>query len=426
MDKLLWQLIQQEIERQEETIELIPSENFVDLQTLFIVGSPLMNKYAEGYPGKRYYPGNYIIDKIENLAKDRALKAFGLNDTEWTVNVQPYSGSPANLATYLGLIEPDEKIMGLNLFSGGHLTHGHSASYSGKLFHSIQYSINYKSERIDYEELERLALKYKPKIIISGTTAYPRKIDFQKIGKIAKRVNAHHIADIAHIAGLVIAKLHPSPFPYADVVTMTTHKTLRGPRGAVIFMRKKSLVNGQNIEERINRSVFPGLQGGPHIHTIAGIAYAFGQAKKNAFLSYQRNIIKNCQVLANELKKLGFKLYTNGSDNHLLIIDLKPLGLSGREAEKILEESNIIANRNSLPHDTSPFNPSGLRLGTPAVTSRGMRKNEIKIIARFIYEVLHDKRNVRKKVIALSKKFPLPYKKWLKLIYSTLTTLTHR
>jgi len=409
MDKKLWQIIEKEIKRQEETLELIPSENFVDLETLFIVGSPLMNKYAEGYPGKRYYPGNKFIDEIENLAKERALKAFKLNPDEWAVNVQPYSGSPANLAVYLALAEPGETIMGLNLFHGGHLTHGHKVSYTGKLFKSVQYGVNPETETIDYEELEKLALEYKPKIIISGTTAYPRIIDFKRIGEIAKKVGAYHVADIAHIAGLVIAGLHPSPFPFADVVTMTTHKTLRGPRGAVIFMKKE-------LEEKINKSVFPGLQGGPHMQTIAGIAYAFGRALKKDFFNYQKQIVKNAKFLAEELKKRGFKLYTNGTDNHLMMIDLKPLNLDGKTAENLLERANIIANRNSLPSDTLPFNPTGIRLGTPAVTSRGMKEKEMKLIAEFFERILIKKEKpekIKKEVIKLTKMFPLPYRKWL-------------
>jgi len=410
MDKKLWQIIEKEIKRQEETLGLIPSENFVDLETLFIVGSPLMNKYAEGYPGKRYYPGNKYIDEIENLAKERALKAFKLNPNEWSVNVQPYSGSPANLAVYLGLINPGETIMGLNLFHGGHLTHGHKVSYTGKLFNSIQYGV--KDKGIDFEELEKLALEHKPKIIISGTTAYPRILDFKKFYEISKKVGAYHVADIAHIAGLVIAGLHPSPFPYADVVTMTTHKTLRGPRGAVIFMRKE-------LEDKINKSVFPGLQGGPHMHTIAGIAYAFGRALKKDFYNYQKQIIENSKKLAEELIKRGFELYTGGTDNHLMMIDLKPLGLDGKTAEVLLERANIIANRNSLPSDTSPFNPSGIRLGTPAITSQGMKEKEMIKIAEFFERILIKKEKpekVKREVIALTKKFPLPYRKWLKIV----------
>jgi glycine hydroxymethyltransferase len=406
----LWQIIEREIKRQEETLELIPSENFVDLETLFIIGSPLMNKYAEGYPGKRYYPGNKFIDEIENLAKERALKAFKLNPNEWSVNVQSYSGSPANLAVYLGLINPGETIMGLNLFHGGHLTHGHKVSYTGKLFNSIQYGV--KDKGIDFEELEKLALEHKPKIIISGTTAYPRILDFKKFYEISKKVGAYHVADIAHIAGLVIAGLHPSPFPYADVVTMTTHKTLRGPRGAVIFMRKE-------LEEKINKSVFPGLQGGPHMHTISGIAYAFGRALKKDFYNYQKQIIKNSKKLAEELMKRGFELYTGGTDNHLMMIDLKPLNLDGKTAESLLERANIVANRNSLPSDTSPFNPSGIRLGTPAITSRGMKEKEMIKIAEFFERILIKKEKpekIKKEVINLTKKFPLPYRKWLDVV----------
>jgi len=412
MDKRLWKIIDKEIERQEKTINLIPSENFVDLETLFIVGSPLMNKYAEGYPGKRYYPGNKFFDEIENLAKERALKAFKLNPKKWSVNVQLYSGSPANLAVYLGLINPGEKIMGLNLFHGGHLTHGHKASFTGKLFNSIQYGVNPKTGEIDYDEIKKLAFKYKPKIIISGTTSYPRIIDFQKIYQIAQKVNAYHVADIAHIAGLIIANLHPSPFPYSDIVTMTTHKTLKGPRGAVIFMKKE-------LEEKINKAVFPGLQGGPHMHTIAGIAYAFGKALKKDFYNYQKQILKNSKKLADELLKKGFKLYTNGTDNHLMIIDLKPLNLDGKTAENLLEKANIVANRNSLPNDISPFNPSGIRIGTPAITSRGMKEEEIKKISEFLERILIKKENpekIKKEVVELTKKFPLPYKKWRKLI----------
>ena len=453
MDKELWDLVKKEIKRQEECIDLIPSENLIDIETMFLVGSPLSNKYAEGYVGKRYYPGNEYIDKIEFLAKKRALKAFGLNPKIWDVNVQPYSGSPANLAVYLGLIEPGETIMGLNLFHGGHLTHGHKASYTGKLFKSVQYGVTslvnadttqmnsdknirvntlhnqrlsasknnisvnprydpHLSAFIDFDQLEKLALKHKPKIIISGTTAYPRILDFKKFYEISKKVGAYHVADISHIAGLVIAGLHPSPFPYADVVTMTTHKTLKGPRGAVIFMRKE-------LEDKINKSVFPGIQGGPHINTIAGIAYAFGRALKKEFKVYQKQIIKNSKKLSEELIKRGFELYTGGTDNHLMIIDLKPLNLDGKTAEALLERANIVANRNSLPFDTSPFNPSGIRLGTPTVTSRGMKEREMIKIAEFIERILIKKEKpekVKKEVIALTKKFPLSYRKWLKIV----------
>ncbi|MCL5257782.1 MAG: serine hydroxymethyltransferase [Patescibacteria group bacterium] len=411
MDNVLLNLLKKEIERQETTLELIPSENFVDLETLFFLGSPLVNKYAEGYPTKRYYPGNSYIDQIEKLAQGRALKAFNLNNRYWSVNVQPYSGSPANLEIYLALIQPGETIMGLNLFSGGHLSHGHKVSQTGRIFKSVQYAVNYQTERIDYGEVETLARKYKPKIIISGASAYPLRLDFKKFGQIAKNVGAYHLADISHIAGLVSANLHPSPFPFADIVMTTTHKTLRGPRGAVIFMRK-------NLEAIINKTVFPGFQGGPHIHTIAAIAYAFGQAKKKSFLLYQKQIIKNAQRLSFELKKRGFKLFADGTENHLMLIDLKPLGLDGRTAETVLEAAGIIANRNSLPGDLSPFNPSGLRLGAPAITSRGLKEKDMIMIADWFDHLLLQKKapiKIKKAVSLFLKRYPLPYRRWLKL-----------
>jgi glycine hydroxymethyltransferase len=398
-------IIKKEIKRQKETINLIPSENYVSKDILYAIGSPLTNKYSEGYPGKRYYPGNIYYDELEIYVQNLALKAFGLNPKKWSVNVQPYSGSPANLAVYLGLIKPGEKIMGLSLTSGGHLTHGHFVSYSGKLFKVKQYSVDEKTGLINYEELEKLALKFKPKIIISGTTSYPRKLDFKKFYEISKKVGAYHIADIAHIAGLVLAKLHPSPFPYSDVVTMTTHKTLRGPRGALIFMRKE-------LEDLINRSVFPGLQGGPHNNIIAGIGIMFEEALRKDFINYQKQIIKNSKKLSEELIKRGFKLYTNGTDNHLMVIDLKNLDIDGKQAEKILESANILANRNSLPGDKSPFYPTGLRLGTPAITTRGMKEKDMVKIADWIYRLLIKKENpkkIKKEVIKFLKNFPLPY-----------------
>lgn len=419
MDKILWRIIEKEIERQQTTIDLIPSENFVDLETLFLIGSPLTNKYAEGKVGKRYYPGNKFIDQIETLAQKRALKAFRLNENKWKVNVQPYSGSPANLAVYLALLKPGETLLGLNLFHGGHLTHGHQASYSGKLFKSISYHVNLSTGLIDYDEIERLAKKYKPKIIVSGTTSYPRKIDFQRIGTIAHQIGAWHLADISHIAGLVIADLHPSPFKWADIVTMTTHKTLKGPRGAVIFYR-------QEFGDIIEKSVFPGMQGGPHENIIAAIAFTFGQALSLSFKRYQRQIVKNAKAFEKYLKDFGFSLFTGGTDNHLLVIDLKPLGLSGYEAEKILEEANILANRNSLPSDKSPFKPSGLRLGTPAITSRGFKEKEIKIISEFLYKILilkYKPRLIKKEVIDFIYNYPIIYNEWLKVVKNQLSTI---
>lgn len=405
MKSLLKKLIKKEILRQKNTINLIPSENYVSKDILFALGSPLTNKYSEGYPGKRYYPGNEIYDKIETYVQNLALKAFKLNNRKWGVNVQPYSGSPANLEVYLALMNPGEKLLGFSLSSGGHLTHGHYANYSGKLFNVAQYSVNPKTGLLDYDEIYKIAKKFKPKIIISGLTAYPRKIEFKKFGEIAKKVGAYHVADISHIAGLVLAKLHPSPFPFSDVVTTTTHKTLRGPRGAIIYMKKE-------LEERINKSVFPGLQGGPHNNVIASIGLMFEEAISKKFLDYQRQIIKNAKALSKELINLGLKLWTNGTDNHLMLIDLKPLNINGKIAEKLLEKANILANRNTLPGDESPFNPSGLRLGTPAVTTRGMKEKEMIKIAKFIKRILIDQEDplkIKEEVIKLLSKFPLPY-----------------
>ncbi len=407
--KKIDKLIKKEVVRQQNSINLIPSENYVSQKVLDAIGSPLTNKYSEGYPGKRYYPGNEIYDKIEMYVQNLALKAFRLNQKNWSVNIQPYSGSPANLAVYLALMSPGDKLLGFSLTSGGHLTHGHFVNYSGKLFKVRQYSVNPKTGLLDYDEIYKLAKKFKPKLIVSGLTSYPRKIDFKKFGQIAKKVGAYHLADISHIAGLILANLHPTPFSYSDVVTTTTHKTLRGPRGALIFMRK-------HLEEKINKSVFPGLQGGPHNNIIAGIGVMFEEALTSKFIKYQQQILKNAKVLSKELMNLGFTLWTNGTDNHLMVIDLKPLGLNGKIAEEILESANILANRNTLPGDTSPFNPTGLRLGTPAVTSRGMKEKEMLKIAKFIKELLIDQKDpkkIKEEVIRFLCKFPLPYKKWL-------------
>lgn len=399
-------MIKLEILRQKYSINLIPSENYVSNDILYALGSPLTNKYSEGYPGKRYYPGNEIYDKIEIYTQKLALKAFGLNEKKWGVNVQPYSGSPANIAIYLALLNPKEKLLGFSLSSGGHLTHGHYVNYSGKLFKVKQYFVDKNTGLLNYEEIYKLAKKFKPKLIVSGLTSYPRKIDFKKFGEIAKKVGAFHLADISHIAGLVLAKLHQSPFPYADVVMTTTHKTLKGPRGAIIFMKKE-------LEDKINRSVFPGLQGGPHNNVIAAMGVMFEEALKKSFISYQKQILKNSKFLAKKLIELGFKLWTNGTDNHLMVIDLKPLNIDGKTAEKLLESANILANRNSLPGDQSPFNPTGLRLGTPAVTTRGMKEKDMEKIALFIKRILidmEDPRKVKQEVISFVSKFPLPYK----------------
>jgi len=386
-DKKLFGLIKKEIDRQKKDVDLIASENFVSKEVLEALGSPLTNKYSEGYPGKRYYPGNKYYDEIERLAQYYALKLFKLNPIKWHVNVQPYSGSPANLAVYSALLKPGETLLGMKLMSGGHLTHGHSVSVTGKFFKSIQYGVDEKGY-IDFKEVESLAKKHRPKIIVSGTTAYPRKINFKKFGEIAKSVNAYHLSDIAHIAGLILAGLHPSPFPYADAITTTTHKTLRGPRGAMIFCRKE-------IADLIDKAVFPSLQGGPHNNVTAAKAQAFYEALQPSFKKYQAQIIKNAKALAEHLKKRGFKLVTGGTDNHLILVDVRSFNLDGMTAEKLLEKNGIIANRNAITGDTSPFRPSGLRLGTPAMTSLGFKEKDMQEIAEKIYKILSYAKNQR-------------------------------
>jgi glycine hydroxymethyltransferase len=412
-DPRLGKLVSQELRRQQMTLDLIPSENIAPLAILEAVGSPLMNKYSEGYPGKRYYPGNIFYDDIERLAQERGLKAFGLKPTEWHVNVQPYSGSPANVAIYSALIElacPEhiergDTLMGMKLSHGGHLTHGHKVSFTGKAWKAVQYGVDPITNLIDYGQVRQIALAERPKVIISGYTAYPRYVNFEAFGKIAKEVAAYHVADISHIAGLVSAGLHPSPFPHADVVMTTTHKTLRGPRGAVVFCR-------QELSEKIDRAIFPGMQGGPHNNTTAAIALMFHFAMKPGFKKYQQQVVKNAKVLAAELIKYGFNLVSGGTDTHLLLIDVRNKGLDGMEAQKRLESAGIIANRNTVPEDLSPFKPSGIRAGTPAVTSRGLKEKEIKMLAQWFDRLLTQNEppaKTRKEVEAVCRKFPLSH-----------------
>ena len=399
-DKKIADLIKKEAIRQRETIDLIASENFVSKDVREALGSVLTNKYSEGYPGKRYYPGNIYYDEIEEIAKERALKVFGLNPKEWHVNVQPYSGSPANLAILTALAEPGETIMGMALSSGGHLTHGHRVSATGKFWRSVQYTVDQKTGLIDFKAVRKLAEKEKPKIIISGFTAYPRAVEFKKFGEIAKSVGAYHVADISHIAGLVSAGAHPSPFSYTDAVMTTTHKTLRGPRGAVIFCRKE-------LAEKIDKAVFPGLQGGPHNNATAAKAVAFFEALQPSFKNYAWQIVKNAKALGKALTKKGFRLVTDGTDTHLLLLDAQSVGLDGMSAEKRLEAVGIIANRNTIPGDASPFKPSGIRIGTPAVTTMGMKEKEMKQIGELIYQTLTDGKpsTISKAVRKLAKKF---------------------
>jgi len=406
MNTKLAKLIEREIIRQNNTIDLIPSENLMSADILSILGSPLTNKYSEGYPEKRYYPGNAIYDEIEIIAQEAAIKAFNLSSNKWAVNVQPYSGSPANLAVYAGLMSPGDAFLGMNLAAGGHLTHGHKVSITGKFFNAFQYGVG-EDGKINYEEIFKLAKKHKPKLIVSGATAYPKKIDFKKIGEIAGKVSAYHMADISHIAGLVLTKNHSSPFKYAHIVTMTTHKTLRGPRGAIILSKKEPLITGKGtINEAIDKAVFPGLQGGPHNNQTAAIAQCFYEAMQPDFKKYGDQIIKNAKALGIALKSQGFKLVTGGTDNHLLLIDLSNLGISGKEAEKILEDNGIIANRNSIVSDKSPFNPSGIRIGTPSVTTRGMKERDMATIASLMHKVIVLRKEVREEVEKLALKYP--------------------
>jgi len=384
MDKV-FKIIKKEKLRQREQLQMIPSENYASEAVMKAVGSCLMNKYAEGQAKKRYYQGNEFVDEIELLAKERAKKLFKVVH----VNVQPYSGSPANSAVEFALLEQGDTIMGLALASGGHLTHGHpKITFSGKFFNSVQYTVG-KDGWLDYEAIRKLAKKAKPKLIIAGTTAYPRILDWKKFSQIADETGAYLLADIAHIAGLIAAGVHPSPAQYVDVITTTTHKTLRGPRGAMIMVTKRGLKKDAELAVKIDRAVFPGLQGGPHMHTISGIAVALKEAGTEKFKQYGEQIVKNCKVLADELKKKGFNLVSGGTDNHLMLIDLRNKGVSGWVVAWALEMAGIIVNYNTIPGDTSPaFYPSGIRLGTPVLTTRGMKEKEMIKIAKWINEVV--------------------------------------
>ncbi len=417
-DKILDNLIKKEANRQANTLNLIPSENIVSREVLKALGSPLVNKYSEGYPGKRYYAGNKVVDEIELLAQARARQVFHLGKN-WHVNVQPYSGSPANMAVYYALLKPGDKIMGMNLVCGGHLTHGWKVSFSGKFYKSIQYGVQINGY-LDYSEIQKLAKKEKPKIIIAGATAYPRTIDFKKFSAIAHGVGAYFLADISHIAGLVAAGAHPSPFAAkggqapADVVMATTHKSLRGPRGAIIFVNRSSRIAKRNkidIADAIDKAVFPGLQGGPHDNQTAAIAACLKEAASPAFKKYGRQVARNAKVLGRHLQKLGFNLISGGTDNHLMLIDLSNLGIAGREAQDRLEEAGIIVNCNTIPYETrSSFDPSGIRLGTPAITTRGMKEGEMKKIAGLIYRTLIKRESwnsIKKEVGKLVKRFSI-------------------
>jgi glycine hydroxymethyltransferase len=406
-------LMAAEEKRQRETIDLIASENIASSAVREALGSALTNKYSEGYPGRRYYAGNAVIDELEELAKSRARRLFGLGKN-WSVNVQPLSGSPANMAVYFGLLEPGDKFMAMGLASGGHLTHGDPVNFSGRLFTPVHYGVG-RDGYIDYEAVRLTAAREKPRLIIAGFTAYPRAIDFKKFGAIAKEAGAFLMVDMAHIAGLVAGGAHASPFPYADVVTTTTHKSLRGPRGAIIFSRiDRTLVRDgkeTTIARAINRAVFPGLQGGPHDNQTAAIAVCLGEALRPPFKAYARQIIKNATALADALRKQGFNLVSGGTDNHLILMDLTDKNISGLEAQTRLERVGIITSRTTVPYDLRPpYDPSGIRLGTPALTTRGMRGKEMREVARLIASALavsSASAAVCREVKALCKKFPI-------------------
>lgn len=402
-DPEIYNAIKGELERQRNNLELIASENFPSLAVLVTMASVMNNKYAEGYPGKRYYGGCEWMDVVETLAIERAKKLFGAEH----VNVQPLSGVPANLAAYMAVAKPGDTIMGLTLSHGGHLSHGHKVSFSGILFNAVQYTVNRDTELIDYEQLRKLAHEVRPKIIVSGASAYPRIIDFKKFREIADEVGAYHIADIAHIAGLVVAGLHPSPIPYADIVTTTTHKTLRGPRSAIIMCK-------QELARTVDKWVFPGLHGGPHMHVIAAKAVCFKEAMQDEFKEYQRQIVKNAKAMEETFKELGYRLVSGGTDTHLLLVDLRSKGITGKEAEEALDKAGITVNKNTIPYDPQkPFIASGIRIGTPAITTRGMKEAEARRIVELIDRVLSNVgreqiyKEVRQEVNKLLKEFPL-------------------
>lgn len=402
LDSEIGDAIEQEYFREENGIELIASENVVSEAVLLAAGSILTNKYAEGYPGHRYYGGCEKVDIVETLAQERAKKLFGAA----YANVQPHSGSQANTAVYVALLQPGDTVLGMSLSEGGHLTHGSPVNLSGLYYHFIPYGLDPATERIDYDRLEALAQEHKPKLIVAGASAYPRIIDFERIADIAHRAGAYLMVDMAHIAGLVAAGLHPSPLPFADVVTTTTHKTLRGPRGGLI------LTNSEDMAKKINKAIFPGIQGGPLLHIIAAKAVCFGEALTPSFAAYQQRIVDNAHALGEALAQNGFRLVSGGTDNHLMLLDLRPFGLTGKEMEARLDACGITVNKNTIPNDPEkPFVTSGIRIGTPAVTTRGMGQEEMRTIAHLITRVATDfpaaQEDVRAQVAALCRAFPL-------------------
>ncbi len=403
-DLELKKAIDSELSRQRNKLELIASENIVSRAVMEAQGSVLTNKYAEGYPGKRYYGGCECVDVVEQLAIDRAKKVFGAA----YANVQPHSGAQANMAVFFALLTPGDTVMGMNLTDGGHLTHGSPVNMSGTYFKIVPYGVSKETETIDYDELEKQAVAAKPKMIVAGASAYARIIDFPRLAEIAKKVGAYLMVDIAHIAGLVAAGLHPSPIPYADVVTTTTHKTLRGPRGGLILSKD------EEFGKKFNKAIFPGIQGGPLMHVIAAKAVALGEALKPEFVEYQRQVLKNAKTLADSLTKNGFRIVTGGTDNHLMLVDLRSKNLTGKEAQNLLDEVGITANKNTIPFEPlSPFVTSGIRLGSPALTTRGFKEDDMREVADIIALTLNNpddekaREQARTRVAALCKKYPL-------------------
>jgi len=390
-DPQIYKLVQDEEKRQRDVLEMIPSENYTSKAVMEVLGTVLTNKYSEGYPKRRYYQGNAVVDEVETIAQERAKKLFGVP----YVNVQPYSGSPANSAIYFALLEPKDKIMGLSLAFGGHLTHGAPLTYSSRFFTSVQYQVG-KDGYLDYDEIEKQAIKEKPQIIVCGFTAYPRTINFKRFGQIAKIAGAYLLADISHITGLIIAGVHPSPVPYADVIMTTTHKSLRGPRGAMIMVTEKGLKKNPDMPKKIDSAIIPGLQGGPHDNQTAAIAVSLKEASSTSFKRYGEQIVKNSKALAAELSKYGFDLVSGGSDNHLILIDLRNKKVNGSVAALVLEIAGIVLNKNGVPFDTMPpFYPSGIRLGTPALTTRGMKEREMEKIAKWMDRAVNEVKGIK-------------------------------
>jgi len=402
-DPKIYEAIKLEIGRQESTIELIASENFTSKAVMEAMGSPLTNKYAEGYPAKRYYGGCEYVDVVEDIARDRLKKIFNAEHA----NVQPHSGSQANMAVYTAILSPGDAVLGMDLTHGGHLTHGSPVNFSGKLYKFSSYGVNKETETIDYAEVRSTALSIKPKLIVAGASAYPRVIDFKKLKEICDEVGAYLMVDMAHIAGLVATGAHPSPVPYADFVTTTTHKTLRGPRGGAILCKSQ-------FAEKIDKAIFPGIQGGPLMHVIAAKAICFEEALQDDFKDYINQVVINAKVLCSELIDYGFRIVSGGTDNHLMLLDLTNKGITGKDAEKLLDSVGITVNKNTIPFETtSPYITSGIRIGTPATTTRGFKEEEMKKIAELINETIENRDgnldNVRDKVLKLCKKYPLNY-----------------